>query len=725
MASWAPRPGRRRPSWRIGGLVVVLLFTAGLALGVGPLRGAPPSPPIPGAPAVSAWAPLRAPAVHAHPGVVLPSYGAGYSEPAPMGITDFGVTPSGVPYTYATPKWLGTVTVRSLTVTDGGATPTYMTFQLNVVLVLHAASGNFTYWVQNVVSLDSKGDSIGFVNNIWNFSSPSAGLTSSELSGNGTVNYDPSVGYWYAYSDTNPGDGNGVALTLPATISAEVTTGIFNGLPHVSFRYNDGVGWYTYDNVTFEHGRDWTDSGYVVDGFRYAPIADYIFLDGEWDFSGGGSDYTDVLSNLSMELQYWNGHNFQEPRTAWDFGGNTGESMTNVVPSLTTNPGNGTLTAQETNGTAVTLGPLYGTSDVATLDATMPGYPNGSLEIGTSQVPYVGGAANLTLAPGSYKVGLWEDGAPVGNAENLTLTGGEALDLVLPGAFANHTVTVGEAGLPVGTLWSATLSAGTFSTRASGTGPSLAFSVQNGSYQLVVAPVAGYVPSSYGGVVDVRGDADLLNVTWSMFLYGFAVGTSGLAPGTPWNVTVNGTTPGARVYTAAGSGIVPVTLRLPNGTYYYNVTTVRWYAASPSGGFVTIAAGPASATVDFGTAASTLLAEVTPTNASLSVDGVDESAAEVGGVLRLVLAPGTHTVLAAAPGYQPLQEQVATTPGNVTTVLLDLSPTPGPGPGHGAGGTGGTGSGPDWTFAYVGLAAGAVVAVGLLALLLRRPPPRR
>jgi hypothetical protein len=730
-----PSPSGRAPAGTIALALALAGLLAGPTTGLLFATGASPGTPTAGPRPVVAGlgppplAPEHATAVHLHPGTaVVPAYGGTYDEPAPMGITDFGVTPGGTPYAYATPSWLGTVTLRDLTVTDGSSVATGLGFQLNVVLVLDGDGRNFTYWVQNVVEMDSSDEAIGFVNNIWNFSSPTATLKGSELAGNGAVASTGSGSSWYYYVDPNSGDGNGISLALPATVEDMVTTGTHDGTPYVDFLYQDGYGWVTYDNVSFVHGSAWHDDGFVVDGYAYAPIADYIYEDAEWDFTGAHSDYTDTRSNLSMELEYWNGHNYQEPPTAWDFGGNTGESMGNVTPSLVTVSDSGNLTAQETNGGGATLGALYGLSQVATLDATMATEPAGTVRIGSDPVSYMGGAANVTLAPGTYPVSLWVNGSQVGEASNVTLTAGEVLSIALPGAFALQEVDLEEHGLPAGTSWGVHLGGRTDSS----TGRWLNFTLQNGTYALAIDPIAGFVSAGgYFAAVEVDGGPLVLDVDWSAYRYAVSFLANGLPTGVPWSVSVLPSNGSGEPVVASGSGDASVELDLANGSYAYNFTTVGWFDAVPANGSFAVAGGSSPLPVDFGTAPSLLVGTVYPVTASVTLDGAPASV-DAGGAFRWVLAPGEHELVVNASGYASNTTYVTTTAGNVSTVTIALDASSGSGGGPGAGGvgtpiSGGSGGAFPTPELVVGLAvvAGAALLGVLVALRARaRRPPR-
>src|SRR5712692_1965552 len=177
-----------------------------------------------------------------------------------------------------------------------------MTFQLNTVLVLARGGANYSYWIQNIASIDSSANSIGWIDNIWNLSSSTAGLQTTELSGNGTVNFASGFN-WYADSPSFPYPGNGVTLAYPSVVAIRSVASTIAGIPYVGFEYNDGYGWVTYDNVTFNYMGGATNFGFVVNGYAYTPIG--IFYDAEWDYAGSGQGQYNKLSDLNMSLAYW------------------------------------------------------------------------------------------------------------------------------------------------------------------------------------------------------------------------------------------------------------------------------------------------------------------------------------------------------------------------------------------------------------------------------------
>ncbi|HYK93268.1 MAG TPA: thermopsin, partial [Thermoplasmata archaeon] len=379
-------------------------------------------------------------------------------EPAPMGITDFGVapTPGGyTPYSYATSEWWADANISKLLANDGVNLSGHASvgFQLNVVVKFHSpTAGDVAYWIQDVASVDTISRTIEFVDNIWNMSSTS--IYSSSVAGNGSVNNAGGI-QWYADAPNCAGlpggyAGNCVVMQYPTHLTMRVTTGRFGGVPHVTFQYYvPTTGWVTYDNASFPFAAGSTDVGFVVDGTQYTPIG--IYYDAEFDYTGpsGGIMY-DRSTAMQLQLEFWNGHNLESPPTTFDFGANTAEQISNVRALPLLGVSNGSLASNVTTGPG-RLSALYTRANVSILNVTTPTVTQGTLLVGGERHPFVGSEALLTLAPGRYDIALLNSSGVV-NSANVTLSPGGYLHVVL-GALTPYPVTALERGLPSGSLW--------------------------------------------------------------------------------------------------------------------------------------------------------------------------------------------------------------------------------------------------------------------------------
>ena len=335
------------------------------------------------------------------------------SEPAPMGITDYGLDSSGA-YRYNTSAFLGTAQISSLITSaptsSGGPN---MTFQLNVVLPFTSQDGRqLVYWLQNVIVYDTSNHEAYFEDNVWNMSSPSAETASAGISGSGKVYNFGNGGSYYAASTASY-----ASIPLPATVQFLVNSTIdTQGEPKVYFQYNYGTGWHTYDVVTFPVLTSQSlDSGLVVDGTKYNPYGTYY--DAELILGGAGNGWNTTLvnSNIQLQLQFWNGHNYEEVTNAYSFGGDTLEGISNAQSSSQHYSENGTLYVQVSPGSG-TLGSLYTQSQMGIVTIQSP-INSGVLYVESSPSPisgsgnsFTGQSATLAIFPGSYTFYVYSPG---------------------------------------------------------------------------------------------------------------------------------------------------------------------------------------------------------------------------------------------------------------------------------------------------------------------------
>jgi hypothetical protein len=142
---------------------------------------------------------------------------------------------------------------------------------------------------------------------------------------------------------------------------------------------------------------------------------------------------------------------------------------------------------------------------------------------------------------------------------------------------ATYPVTFSESGLSTGITWSLALN-GTLGSGSSGS--NISFLEPNGTYTFSLAgltdanqtTVRGYAGSPSTGTVTVRGVAQQVTITFSRIIYTLSFIESGLASGTNWSVTVNGS--------AQSSTSATIAFRETSGTYRYVVGTVTGYNLS-------------------------------------------------------------------------------------------------------------------------------------------------
>jgi hypothetical protein len=330
-----------------------------------------------------------------------------------MGMADFGVGHGGFSYAYNSSEFLANFTWKGLNFHGSGGNPvgdTSFSIQLNVVLEFTDAGSSYSYWIQDVAFLNSTTLGIAFVDNVWNLSASGSCLGSTSVVGNGSVD---TASCYYAYQ---PFIQPGAFRIMPnlGRFSLMVRSyRVGSGPPRVGFEYWDGAttGFVTYDNVAWPWAVLTTsDRNFVVDGSQYTP--DGHFYDAEVTLGGPGGGTSVVardFTDTSICLLYWNGHNFQAPRSAWNFGSNTAETVSNISSiwyGTYTSAADGTPLLVQLNGTAFDAGldHVYDQSAIGNLDLSAPGFSAGTVAIGSTDWDFTGGSANLTPAPGTYHV---------------------------------------------------------------------------------------------------------------------------------------------------------------------------------------------------------------------------------------------------------------------------------------------------------------------------------
>ena len=453
------------------------------------------------------------------------------NEPAPMGIADYGIVRSGAGTEYNTTDFLGTATIGSV-LTNNASLPYAheFTLQLNVNLLLTSPTVSYTYWIQDVADVNTSNRLIYFIDNIWNESGRPSDLTPSSVSGNGTISPSGATTFYYDEAGLYL-PGNYLNLHFPAQVNFRANSTNSNGTPEVAFEYNDGEGWVTYDRVQFGSARGFTDHGFVVNGLSYNPYG--TFYDAELILGGpgGGLQTTDVRSNLSLQLSYWNGFNYQRVIDAYDFGSNTAEGSKNVTAAELYPAINGSLSSELING-AGHLTELWDRSSVGIVNISMP-VGSGELYINdTLYGSFSGGHANVTVAPGEYEFEVEESGSLVASNTSTIAAGSYSLIQFGP----HYRVSLVENGLPSGRSWSVTLAGFTEAGNAS----TLAFYEPAGSYPYAVAPIPGFVATPSVGTQSVTNANVTAIISWSEPNYEIRFLAQGLPSGLSWSVTLGG-----------------------------------------------------------------------------------------------------------------------------------------------------------------------------------------
>ena len=352
--------------------------------------------------------------------------GSGYeSNPAPMGIGDLGLGTAS-PYVYNTSHFEGTLTLNAANATypgayyfmgsaDGGYTSPYnFGIQLNTVTSNISAGGvnDSSYWTQNVVTLN--GNTIGFEDNVWNFSSVSGLLLPGSIANGNGIYVEPS--FYYDYGPQFP-------LTFPVTVdlynnvTINTTAGPWDNMDQVTFGYRvvDSMGTWqgVYDTVVFNN--PYAPSlappdhpAFTVSGKYVTPLG--LNYESELIFGGPGGGSNAVFGNINgtEQLLYSNvsSGGWKHVPSAYDWGSDTGE-------------------------TAIGVGETYtnaGVVDLQTGPSVLYGLWNSETQVQASpgSLTFSG-----TLAP-DYGFVFAGDGGPYANQSYVPTTVGGAFDFYLP-----------------------------------------------------------------------------------------------------------------------------------------------------------------------------------------------------------------------------------------------------------------------------------------------------
>jgi len=267
--------------------------------------------------------------------VVVPLYS---SSPAPMGIGSWGVeNQSGnlTGYILNTSSFEGTISLNSLTpfyVDNDG--PYSVSMQLNAILTNVTLFGNSSYvfWNQNVIFYSARTHTLLFIDNIWNFSSPSAPFTLNSLYNYTGFPQPPT--YYYAESSA-------FNVSTPFTVHLFLNSTNIDGRNAVFFNYSlttsSGTQAGSYDRVIFNSTYGMSPSysapaaHYEINGFQVTPTG-YIPYDAELMIGGPGGGSTSSIYNINgtMTLDYLNGKSYTSVPSAYDFGTATGETSEGI-----------------------------------------------------------------------------------------------------------------------------------------------------------------------------------------------------------------------------------------------------------------------------------------------------------------------------------------------------------------------------------------------------------
>jgi hypothetical protein len=423
-------------------------------------------------------------------------------EPAPMGIADYGINSSGDGYYFNSTSFEGTIIISNLTTYNSSITqcPSNAGIQLNLIYRFNLYGENYTYWVQNVALINTSSKQIALIDNVWNFTTSSSVMYKSSISGNGGI-HSSNNGNYYVY-EANYGQFSEFSYS---TLELRSTSFMEAGYPHINMQYNTGNGWITYDTLNFTFaGKASQNYGFIVDGSTLLsnnlPIDAGLILGGP----GDGTQTKAVNVNITMFMEYWNGHNYQAIEDAYNHGSDTAEGICNITEVYTSYDGIPAVNLKSGSGT---LGELYNVTSLSMLNFNTR-IAAGYVTLNGAMFNFTGGAINLTLVPGTYSFKLFAESGQEIFHETYTFYSDNVYALEAKHVFI---VNFNETGLSNGIEWNVIVNGTTMKSSSS----TIVFLLSNGSYNYEVPGVAGYSISENNGTFNINGTSENINVTFS------------------------------------------------------------------------------------------------------------------------------------------------------------------------------------------------------------------
>jgi YVTN family beta-propeller protein len=225
----------------------------------------------------------------------------------------------------------------------------------------------------------------------------------------------------------------------------------------------------------------------------------------------------------------------------------------------------------------VSMGPQPNTYPVSFSESGLPTGTAWSVALNGTLYHSTGTVITFTEPNGTYP---WVLGSVAGyhanNYSGKVTVNGTATSVIISWMLVTYAVTFNESHLPFGTEWWINVTGGP-STPSTTT--SLSFNESNGTHTYSVATVNKDY-SAQGGSFAVSGVALSRNVTFALVKYAVTFTESGMAPGTAWSVTLNGSTNTSTTTTVGFTEI--------NGTYNYAIGAPSGYRVTPSSGTASV-----------------------------------------------------------------------------------------------------------------------------------------
>lgn len=219
-----------------------------------------------------------------------------------------------------------------------------------------------------------------------------------------------------------------------------------------------------------------------------------------------------------------------------------------------------------------------------------------------------------------------------------------AVTIIVPGYIA----TISESGLPAGTQWNITLngstSFGALKSAYTSTTSTISAGLPNGTFTFSLPPVPSFLAAPGSGTIRVSGGPANLAVTFRE-LFAVKFSEAGLAAGTNWSVTLNGST--------SHSTTPSITMLEINGTYPFTAGLVSGFSPIPSSGSVTVSGASKNVALTYAPLFAVTFTETgLPTGTNWSVTVVGMVTSSVSSSIALSQPNGTYVyTLGTVPGW--------------------------------------------------------------------------
>ncbi len=279
------------------------------------------------------------------------------TTPVPVGIASYGlqnVSAVSGPYQIVTNEIVGVAKINSIQAYNytppANASVYGATLQLNAVLNITSVNNtNYSYWIQDVMDLNTSNSTYEIGDNVWNMSSITGSVSNATVTGAGNASYSPTPINFTTYNISSYSyfPNTTYSVRYPLYFIPVIRVYQKAGYPVVQIGYRSGGQDVFYDNVTF-HVRSAAEYFLVTPYYETPPGANFTnstdFYDSEFVIGGEANGEISSFSNtnVSLWMGYLNGSVMQPFPYVGVFGSDTAEAAQGL--RVVQSGGNATVT---------------------------------------------------------------------------------------------------------------------------------------------------------------------------------------------------------------------------------------------------------------------------------------------------------------------------------------------------------------------------------------------